>query len=131
MESSRVLKQQRLGDVMARLTNKVRNRAVGGLGHRINGKRRVELYVRGKLPYVILFPTKRRIDCSELGLTTPPNQGSINHPITIERRNVAWRHLTGVLTVQFVFIRGTPKALANSSPGLLQPWVHVELQEKR
>jgi hypothetical protein len=32
--------------------------------------------------------------------------------------------------VQFVFKRGTPKALANSSPGLLQPWVHVELEEE-
>jgi hypothetical protein len=26
--------------------------------------------------------------------------------------------------------RGTPKALANSSPGLLQPWVHVEREEE-
>jgi hypothetical protein len=32
--------------------------------------------------------------------------------------------------VQFVFKRGTPKAFANSSPGLLQPWVHVEVKEE-
>ena len=66
-ETSRVLNQRRLGDVMDRLTDKTSNRAVGGLGQRINGQGRVELYVRGKLSYVILFPTNRRIDCRNLG----------------------------------------------------------------
>lgn len=64
-ETSRVLNQRRLDDVMDRLTRKTR--AVGGLGDRINGQGRVELYVRGKLSYVILFPKNRRIDCRNLG----------------------------------------------------------------
>jgi hypothetical protein len=33
------------------------------------------------------------------------------------------------MTVQVV-TGCTPKALANESPGLLQPWVHVELEEE-
>ena len=66
-ETSRVLNQRRLDDVIDRLDDKTRNRPVGGLGQRINGQGRVELYVRGKLSYVILFPTNRRIDCRNLG----------------------------------------------------------------
>jgi hypothetical protein len=62
-ESSRRLNQQRLNDVMQRLSEKTRNRAVGATGRRINGKGRVELYVHGRLAYVILFRTNHRIDC--------------------------------------------------------------------
>jgi hypothetical protein len=35
-----------------------------------------------------------------------------------------------LVLVQFVLKRGTPKALANSSPGLFQPWVHSEQEEE-
>jgi len=62
-ESSGRLNQRRLNDVMDRLSNKTRNHAVGAIGQRIKGKGRVELYVHGKLTYIILFPTNRRIDC--------------------------------------------------------------------
>jgi hypothetical protein len=66
-ELSRRLNQQRLNDVMARLFEKTRNHAVGATGRRVNGQGRVELYVHGKLAYVILFPTNRRIDCRPYG----------------------------------------------------------------
>jgi hypothetical protein len=66
-ESSGRLNQQRLNDVMQRLSEKTRDRAVGALGRRIKGKGRIELYVHGRLAYVILFPRNRRIDCRNLG----------------------------------------------------------------
>jgi hypothetical protein len=62
-ESSSRLNQLRLNEVMDRLSDKTSNHAVGGTGQRIRGKGRVELYVHGKLAYIILFPTNRRIDC--------------------------------------------------------------------
>jgi hypothetical protein len=62
-ETSRVLNQQRLTDVMYRLNEKTRNRAVGASGRRFNGPGRVELYVNGRLLYVIEYSRNRRIDC--------------------------------------------------------------------
>lgn len=66
-EKSQKLNQRRLEAAVDRLKEKARNNVVGATGGRVQGLGRLELYVGGKLLYVIAYPRNGIIDCRDLG----------------------------------------------------------------
>jgi hypothetical protein len=66
-ERSRSLNGRRLAPVMDYLRRKAANPLVGAAGGRVRGYGRIELYVAGKLFYVLAYRRNRLIDCSGIG----------------------------------------------------------------
>ena len=62
-ERSPTLNQGRLKAVMERLTDKARNKVAGASGARIPGRGHLEIYVGGKLLYVLSYSRNGIIDC--------------------------------------------------------------------
>ena len=65
-ERSQRLNQKRLRDVMSYFKQKGESRVVLASGGRVKGLGRLELYVSGKLLYVLAFPKNGHIDCRGL-----------------------------------------------------------------
>ena len=67
-EQSVRLNQRRLGFVRNYLVNRRGwNKLVIAVGERVKGGGRVELYVGGKLLYVLRYPRRGLISCADLG----------------------------------------------------------------
>lgn len=66
-EKSQKLNQRRLKAAAERLRDKARNNVVAAVGGRVKGYGRLELYVGGRLRYVIAYPRNGIIDCRGLG----------------------------------------------------------------
>ena len=62
-ERSTALNQRRLKAVLERLNDKARNKVAGASGARVSGSGRVEIYVGGKLLYVLSYSRNGIIDC--------------------------------------------------------------------
>ena len=65
-ERAQRLNQRRLRAVMSYFRNKGESRVILASGERVKGLGRIELYVGGKLLYVIAYPKKGFIDCRGL-----------------------------------------------------------------
>ena len=65
-EKSRSLNLKRLRSAIPYLESRAGNKIVAASGEKLRGYGRLELYVSGKLLYVIAFPKNRLIDCSGL-----------------------------------------------------------------
>ncbi len=61
------LNAKRLGQVMDYLRRKAANTVVSASGGRAKGYGRIELFVAGKLLYVLAYPRNRLIDCRGIG----------------------------------------------------------------
>ncbi|HYX71521.1 MAG TPA: hypothetical protein VE732_02015 [Nitrososphaera sp.] len=66
-EKSQSLNRRRVGSAIPYLGSRAGNKIVAASGEKVSGYGRLELYVRGRLVYVIAFPRNRLIDCSGLG----------------------------------------------------------------
>jgi hypothetical protein len=66
-EKSQSLNQKRLKSALPYLESRAGNKVVAASGEKVSGYGRLELYVSGRLLYVIAFPKNRLIDCSGIG----------------------------------------------------------------
>ena len=66
-EKSQSLNVKRLKSALPYLESRAGNKIVAASGEKVSGYGRLELYVSGRLLYVIAFPRNRLIDCSGLG----------------------------------------------------------------
>lgn len=66
-EKSQAINRRRLNGTKDYLVRRTANKVAAAYGERIKGRGRIEIYVTGKMFYVLTYTRNRLIDCSNLG----------------------------------------------------------------